>query len=98
MVENTQEFGQINFHIEQAGTVEQINDNTNSKDDLAVLDGDGDLDAESQHIGDIDDPNDTSLKDIDDTLDFGASELGDNSSSLVEGMSPSNFVMNGNNV
>ena len=45
----------------------------NNKDDLALLDGDGldgDGSSPQHHLGDIDDPNDTSLKDIDDTLDF----------------------------
>ena len=49
-----------------------INEN-NNKDDLALLDGDGldgDGSSPQHHLGDIDDPNDTSLKDIDDTLDF----------------------------
>jgi hypothetical protein len=50
------------------------NTNENNKDDLALLDGDGldgDGSSPQHHLGEIDDPNDTSLKDIDDTLDFG---------------------------
>ena len=55
--------------------------NSDSKDDLALLDG-GDLDGDAgsspqHHMGDIDDPNDTSLKDIDDTIDFGGHQAGD---------------------
>ena len=103
-----EEFAELNFHIETSGggtgsnsggpeIVEHhsIDQNTNSKDDMAHLDADADLDADSHHLGDIDDPNDTSLKDIDDTLDLGS--LGANASSLGDGMSPS-FNMNGNNV
>jgi hypothetical protein len=55
--------------------------NSDSKDDLALLDG-GDLDGDAgsspqHHMGDIDDVNDTSLKDIDDTIDFGGHQAGD---------------------
>ena len=93
-----QEFTQeLNYDPQTGGDTGQAASDADptQKDDLGNLDDDADLETESHHLGDIDDPNDTSLKDIDDTLDLGS--LGANASSLGDGMSPS-FNMNGNNV